>query len=48
MNIPKTFALGAVGLLAVASAAVARNYPTRPVTMVVPFAAGARPISWPA
>ena len=36
------------GVLAFMENASAQDWPTRPVTMVVPFAAGGRPISWDA
>ncbi|WP_207476203.1 tripartite tricarboxylate transporter substrate binding protein BugD [Arenibaculum pallidiluteum] len=36
----RSIALAAVGLSVLAGPAMAQNYPTRPVTMVVPFAAG--------
>src|SRR3954454_15740482 len=34
------FALSLLSLLALASAAAAEEYPTRPITLVVPYAAG--------
>ena len=32
--------------LASSTMADAQDYPTRPITMIVPFPAGARPIRW--
>jgi tripartite-type tricarboxylate transporter receptor subunit TctC len=36
----RTAALAAIGLLAPAGPADAQAWPTRPITMVIPFAAG--------
>ena len=36
----KTFALVAIAVLLLTSPSVAQDYPTKPVTIVIPFAAG--------
>ncbi|MBN8490759.1 MAG: hypothetical protein J0M00_04935 [Burkholderiales bacterium] len=41
--------LGSAALLATlsATAALAQDFPSRPITIVVPFGAGDGPVSWP-